>query len=106
MTAPADEPPALAVVTAWTGVDPMEPDEVKDQAAVRDQLFRLRVREVLNEHAPWLVPILHEARATIVAGPGQFFVMFGDDPSRSVEIPQLGAHLLLLPWREDGQKAN
>lgn len=98
-----EEGEPLDVVTVWTGPDAEESEEAKRVAFARDYLFRQRVADVLNEQAPWLIPILRQARATIVAGPGKLFVMFNGDMQSAVEIEPLGAHLVLMPWAEPGE---
>lgn len=95
---------AVPCVTAWTGWDEADTEEAKQLASDRDVLFRARVHEVLATAAPWLMRILREAQATIVTGPGKFFVYFRHDVATGIEIPELGSRLLLLPWQEDGQE--
>lgn len=96
-------PDVPAIFTPWTTEQEGEQDQLN---AMRDQLFRMRAVEVMQEQAPWLPPILKAANAVISVRPGQFDVVVPGDPNPVVvTIPWLGALLVLLPWVEANETA-
>lgn len=97
----ADQAEMPMIMTAYSA--PARPEQfledvTPEQAAERDLLLRQRIVQVLREQAPWLVPILRAADATVgVDEAGRFLVMMRGG---YVEIPGLSAHFVLKPWAE------
>lgn len=103
---PTVDESGLVIFTPWSSADPNAKTQGDhDLQAARDYLYRQRVRDVLQEQAPWLVPILAAARAAIGAMPGRVYASL-DDGRTLIEIPHLGAHLLLLPWAGPDEAAH
>lgn len=101
-----DDSAELMVITPWQYPDPaIDEPGVEELDAARDFLFRVRVLQVLNEQAPWLVPIIRAAGARIAAYPGKFYVVL-DNASTTVEVPVLGTLLHLLPWTDSNETAH
>lgn len=55
---------------------------------------------VANSYAPWLLPLLDAANATVYASVGKFLFILPDDPGKWHEIPELSALLSDVPWTE------
>ncbi|MFT3818290.1 MAG: hypothetical protein QM750_11760 [Rubrivivax sp.] len=104
LPAPSSPPSGLVILTPWLIPDPADPSpQALELDAVRDQLFRARVEQLLQQLAPWLIPILGAANAKLAAIPGKLLVVLGEQHPEPIEIPGIGEHLLLLPWQEPGQ---
>jgi hypothetical protein len=95
-------PDVPAIYTPWTHADESEARDQLD--ALRDQLFRQRALQVMNENAPYLAPLLRAANAVISVQPGRFDVVIPG--GEVVPIPWLGAFLILLPWAEACETAH
>jgi len=101
--------PIVPVVTAWTtaaGYDPAQEFGITPEDAARyDNLFRQHAIDIANWRMPWLFQALAEAGVRFVGvAPYNFQVALADGQLR--HIPELEAHLTLLPWREPGEAAH
>lgn len=104
VTPPMEGLDRLIVLTSWTRPLPEEDDEKEADRLTRDQLFRAAVVSALRTYAPWLVPLLVAAGATVIAMPGRaYYLSFEEGSAQLIEIPNLGNALLLLPWAEPGE---
>lgn len=96
------------IFTAWAAMpgDDVLTEEQRASKLWHDTQFRAHVQGVMSDLFPWLAPILAGSDTAVVAGPGKFHVVYGPNRDQFVEIPAIGARLLLVPWQVHGETRN
>ncbi|MBV8500755.1 MAG: hypothetical protein JO006_03460 [Paucibacter sp.] len=98
----------VPIFTPWTCFEDQDPAAsnglTSDQNAFCDQRFRWFVAEVVASEMPWLLPIVQAAGGLISAFPGALEVILPD--GTRIPVPQLAAHLTMLPWHTVGESMN
>lgn len=84
--------------TKWSAAQQYTPPLTEEEKHARFSGF---AQVVANSYAPWLLPLLDAAHATVYVDVGQFLFILPDDPGHWHEIPELSALLTAVPWTDE-----
>lgn len=87
--------------TKWSAAQQYTPPLTDEEKHARFAGF---AQVATNSYAPWLLPLLDEARATVYVDVGKFLFILPSDPGHWHEIPELSALLTAVPWTEEGDE--
>lgn len=87
---------SFEVLTCWGALAAPE-----DRDVHKDARAAWYARLLVEQLCPWLPKMLNAAAASVIAGPGAFFVSLPD--GEFLMVPELSAHMALLPWAEPGE---
>lgn len=91
----------IAFFTEWnTPLHGAEPDPERHAA------YEALARDVANSAMPWLLPLLAECGAKVLAGPWIFSFALSSRPGVWLDVPEIADRLQLLPWAEATEVAH
>jgi hypothetical protein len=82
-----------------------KPFNVPTNDTERHEYFTRYARQVAELEIPWLWPLLDATNARVAVGLGLFAYSIESHPEWTA-IPEMEAHLQMLPWREESTTSN